>query len=142
LGTLDSDKSIAVEIAHDKDLDLNKDAYVQLAVLHTSRSGERRVRTINLALGTSSLGANVFRYADVDACTVILYKQGAYGDRLLPAVLINRKHTVISRLASRSLETIKETLTKTCASILLSYRQQCAASAPPTQVCHRALSCR
>lgn len=81
LGTLDSDKSIAVEVVHASDLDVNKDAYVQLAVLHTSRSGERRVRTINLAIGTSSLAANVFRYADVDACAVILYRQGAYGCR-------------------------------------------------------------
>ncbi|KAF8328183.1 uncharacterized protein EI90DRAFT_3281390 [Cantharellus anzutake] len=116
LGTLDSDKSIVVEMSHNNDLDINKDIYVQLAVLHTSRSGERRVRTVNLALGTSSLAANVFRYADIDACTIILYKQ------------------VLSRLASKSLDAVKEALTMDCATLLLAYRQHCAASTRPTQL--------
>jgi protein transport protein SEC24 len=41
-------------------------ASIQVAILHTTRTGERRVRVLNLRLGVTSLIGNVFRYADRD----------------------------------------------------------------------------
>lgn len=75
---MDADKAISVSVEHERSLDTRKDVYVQCAILHTSITGQRRVRVINLALGAASLAVNVFRYADVDATMTYLAKQGEY----------------------------------------------------------------
>lgn len=74
-GTMDSEKAISVSLSHERQLDARKDVYLQCAVLHTSGSGQRRVRVINLALGTASLAHNVYRFADVDATTTVFAKE-------------------------------------------------------------------
>lgn len=78
IGCLDSDKALAVSVEHKQLLDSRKDVYLQCAILHTSSGGERRVRVLNLALGTASLAHNLFRYADLDATTTFFSKVGKY----------------------------------------------------------------
>ncbi|KAF9517526.1 hypothetical protein BS47DRAFT_1371371 [Hydnum rufescens UP504] len=51
MGNLDADKALSVTFGHERTLDIHKDIYVQCAILYTSTLGERRVRTVNLALG-------------------------------------------------------------------------------------------
>lgn len=75
---MDSDKALAVSVEHKRSLDPRKDVHVQCAILHTSSSGERRVRILNLALGTASLAHNVFRYGDMDATMTFFSKVGEY----------------------------------------------------------------
>ena len=60
-GTLDSDKAVAAYLIHEGTLDERIPASFQAAILHTSASGERRVRCINLQVPVTSLIGNVFR---------------------------------------------------------------------------------
>lgn len=77
-GNLDADKAFAVTVELERSLDTRKDVYVQCAVLYTSSRGERRVRLLNLALGSASLAHNVYRFADLDATMTVLSKEGAW----------------------------------------------------------------
>lgn len=76
MGSLDADKALSVTFEHERSLDIHKDIYVQCAILYTSTVGERRLRTVNLALGVASLAHNVYRYADIDATTTVIAKDG------------------------------------------------------------------
>lgn len=75
-GAIDADKAFSVSVGHEKSLDTRKDVYVQCAILHTSATGQRRVRILNLAVGTASLAHNVFRFADIDATISSLVREG------------------------------------------------------------------
>lgn len=76
-GTIDESKAFSATIKHEGPrLDDRQSAYVQVAALYTSASGERRVRVLNLCLAVSSLIGNVFRFADFDATVVMFYKEG------------------------------------------------------------------
>jgi protein transport protein SEC24 len=77
IGTLDESKAFTATIKHEgHKLDERQMAYVQVATLYTSASGERRVRVLNASYSISGLIGNVFRYADFDASVVMLYKEG------------------------------------------------------------------
>ncbi|KAL6301054.1 hypothetical protein BKA93DRAFT_739260, partial [Sparassis latifolia] len=115
-GTLDADKAFSVLFEHGRALDDHELAFIQCAVLYTARSGERRVRTCNLALQVVSLAGNVFRYADMDTVVCHMVREG------------------ISRLPSQQISQIQEQLTERCCAILLGYRKYCAASAAHTQL--------
>jgi len=57
-------------------LDDRVPAFVQVAVLHTTAQGERRVRLLNMTLGVSSMIGNIFRFADLDAAVTVFIKGG------------------------------------------------------------------
>lgn len=77
-GTMDEAKAFVATMKHEGHrLDDRQMAYVQVAALYTSSSGERRVRLLNLCLRITSLIGNVFRYADFDASVTMFYKEGA-----------------------------------------------------------------
>jgi protein transport protein SEC24 len=79
-GTLDDSKSFAAVLKHESGQRLNdqKPSFVQVAVLHTSENGERRVRCLNMSFTTTSLIGNVFRFADLDASVTLFLKDGEY----------------------------------------------------------------
>lgn len=77
LGTCDADKAICVSLEHSGiPLDERTDAYLQSALLYTTASGERRVRTCNIAVSVSGLAGNVFRYANQDTVVTYWMKEG------------------------------------------------------------------
>ena len=75
-GVLDADKSITVAFGHTATLDERQYACFQSAVLYTTSTGQRMVRTCNMALPVVSLAMNVFRYADEDAAIAYWFRKG------------------------------------------------------------------
>ncbi|KAI5477132.1 protein transport protein SEC24 [Pseudohyphozyma bogoriensis] len=115
-GTLDSDKAIAARIKHEGKLDEKVDAHFQCAVLYTSASGQRRVRVHNLAVPTTTLLANVFRFADMDTTLAYIAKD------------------CITQTNAKTLRVVRENLTELCVKALLAYRKHCASSTSPAQL--------
>lgn len=74
----DADKAIGIEIKHDDKLTAEDGVYVQAALLYTHRSGQRRLRVLNLALGVAHQLADVYRSMELDTCINFLTKQGKY----------------------------------------------------------------
>ncbi|KAF8504416.1 protein transporter SEC24 [Russula emetica] len=106
-GTLDADQAFSVSFSVTATLSTHQYASIQCAVLHTTTDGRRRVRVVNLALQVAELGANVFRFADMDVAMA---------------------HFAVK------ISTIREELTEQCSAILYSYRRNCAAATVSTQV--------
>ena len=76
-GTIDNAKAFAAALRYEgQRLDDRQPAFVQIAVLYTSSSGERRVRCLNMSLTTTSLIGNIFRFADLDAAVALFLKDG------------------------------------------------------------------
>src|SRR5947209_8628228 len=76
LSGIDSDKAFGALLKYDGKLDEKSDAYIQCALLYTTATGERRVRTHNIAITVTTLLGNVFRHADMDTTVNFLAKQG------------------------------------------------------------------
>ncbi|KAI8976654.1 sec24-like protein [Trametes punicea] len=115
-GTMDADKAISVAFEHTRTLDDRQYAFIQAALLYTTVSGERRVRTFNVALRVVTLAGNVFQYSDMDATVSHIVREA------------------ISQMPSQKITQIHDLLTEKCALILYAYRKFCAASAAPTQL--------
>lgn len=102
--------SLCVELKHDDKMNENAKVYIQTALLYTSLAGQRRIRIHNLALSVCTQYAHMFSTCDLD-------------------VLIN----YMAKLACRSVlvstpKSIRENLIQQVASILASYRKNCASS--------------
>lgn len=80
-GLMDSTSAFMAIIKHDSSgkLDERVQGFVQVAVLHTTSAGERRVRIMNMSFGVTSLIGNVFRFADLDASVTVFIKDGGFG---------------------------------------------------------------
>jgi protein transport protein SEC24 len=74
-GTLDADQAFSVSFSVTATLSTHQYASIQCAVLHTTTDGRRRVRVVNLALQVAELGANVFRFADMDVVIAHFVRQ-------------------------------------------------------------------
>ncbi|KAF8518397.1 Sec23/Sec24 trunk domain-containing protein [Hysterangium stoloniferum] len=117
LATCDADKTICATLEHTGiPMDERRNAYLQSAMLYTTSSGERRVRTCNIALPVSSLAGNIFRRADQESVVV-------YWSKLS-----------VAAMTSKSLRNIRDDLTRKCTALLLAYRRNCAASSAPSQL--------
>lgn len=116
LGTLDADQTFSVSLSVTATLSTHQYASIQCAVLHTTTDGRRRVRVVNLALQVAELGANVFRFADMDVVVAHFVRQS------------------MSRMTDVKISTIREELTEQCSAILYSYRRNCAAATVATQL--------
>ena len=76
-GTMDMDKSILAVIEHQGNaLDERKPAFFQSAVLYTTKEGQRRVRTCNLAVNVVRFAGSVFESALVQSIAGCWAKQG------------------------------------------------------------------
>jgi protein transport protein SEC24 len=75
---VDSNQAIAVEIKHDDKLNEQEGAFVQVAVLFTSVSGQRRLRIHNLALNCCTQLADLFRNCELDTFINYMSKFGKW----------------------------------------------------------------
>lgn len=75
-GQLSDGSAIAATMKYEGKLDERELCFVQVAVLYTSSTGERRVRTLNMSMGVTGLIGNVFRFADLDAAVTLYAKEG------------------------------------------------------------------
>jgi protein transport protein SEC24 len=134
--TLDADKAVSVSLEHSRKLDVRQYAYLQCAVLYTSVSGQRRVRTCNLAVQIVALAGSVFRFADMDATVCHLAREGEYRVTVWTILVLteNISSLAISYRTSQQMAHIREDLTEKCSALLLGYRRNCAANTTPTQV--------
>ncbi|KAJ9098064.1 hypothetical protein QFC19_006499 [Naganishia cerealis] len=75
-GTMDPEQSLGAVLRHDGKLDERSMAFIQAAVLYTSATGERRVRTMNLSFPVTNHIGNLFKFSDFDTGIALLYKDG------------------------------------------------------------------
>ncbi|KAF9788107.1 hypothetical protein BJ322DRAFT_605700 [Thelephora terrestris] len=115
-GVLDADKSITVLFGHTSTLDERQYAHIQSAVLYTTATGQRRVRTCNMALPVVSLAMNVFRYVDADAAIAYWFRKA------------------ISKISTKPMNDLRDDLMETCTATLLGYRRDCAQASAITQL--------
>ncbi|KZT42403.1 hypothetical protein SISSUDRAFT_1058495 [Sistotremastrum suecicum HHB10207 ss-3] len=115
LGSLDADKALGLLLTHSHKLP-STTAYMQFALLYTSKEGRRKLRVINLGLPVSSMASNIFRFADLDTCICLWARQAA------------------TDLATKNLSDIRAGITQNCVFLLLGYREQCSASTPTSQL--------
>jgi len=73
--SIDSDGCVALEVKHDDKLSEAEGAYVQVAVLYTSITGQRRLRCHNLSLNCCTQMADLFRSCELDTLVNFLAKQ-------------------------------------------------------------------
>eukprot|EP00731_Ephydatia_muelleri_P029503 Em0021g26a len=116
LGSIDSDKVVAVEIKHDDKLKEEDIAFFQAALLYTNIFGQRRLRIHNLALNCSSKFADLYRSCEVDTIMNFLSK------------------SVTKAAFSMVYKTIRDNFTHQVAVILACYRKQCSSQSPPGQL--------
>lgn len=69
-------QAVALEVKHDDKLTEEEGVFVQVALLHTSCSGQRRIRIQNLSLKTCSQMADLYRACELDAIINFFAKQG------------------------------------------------------------------
>ena len=132
-GCLDEGKAFAAVLSHEGiRLDDRQPAFVQVAALYTSSSGERRVRCLNMSFTTTSLIGNIFRFADLDSSVTVFIKDGAYAP--MTGSTLRRLGSAVSQMVSKNLKDIRKALTDRCNRVLLMYRRHCAPAVQSGQV--------
>lgn len=116
MGAIDSNQAISVEIKHDDKLSEQDGAFVQVAVLFTSVSGQRRLRIHNLALNCCTQLADLFRNCELD--TFINYMS---------------KFAIRNTLQKSPRET-REHIMNDIANVLACYRKNCASPSSAGQL--------
>lgn len=107
---------MAVEVKHDDKLNEDEGVYIQVALLYTSCSGERRLRVINLALKTCSQMADLYRSCDLDTIINFFGKQAVY------------------KLLDNNPKAVKDGLVNRAAQMLANYRKNCASPSSAGQL--------
>ncbi|CAM4786840.1 unnamed protein product [Rotaria magnacalcarata] len=115
-GTMDADKTVAVELKHDDKLPTEGNSYVQVALLYTSISGQRRLRVLTLALTVTSSYASLYPLCDLD--TIMNYTM---------------KVAIRSILLSTP-KSIRDSIITQTANMLACYRKHCAQSTAAGQL--------
>ena len=110
LACINAGNSVAVELKYDDKLSEDEFAVIQVAVLYTAVSGERRVRCHNLALSVCTTVADVFRSACCDSLMNLMVRQ---------SVSSLREGTL-------TVQQTKENMITKAVKILTSYRRHCA----------------
>ncbi|CAF0886553.1 unnamed protein product [Rotaria sordida] len=115
-GTLDSDKTVSVELKHDDKLSTENNIHIQVALLYTSISGQRRLRILTLALTVTSSYTSLYPSCDLD--TIMNY-------------IIKIAIRSISMSTPRS---IRDSIITQAANMLACYRKYCAQTTTPGQL--------
>jgi protein transport protein SEC24 len=113
---IDSSKAFAVTLKYDSKLDEKVESAFQCAMLYTAATGERRIRVSTLSIPSSTVMANIFRFADMDTTVNYLSKTG------------------VSMTATYPLRTIRDEFSVKCTKILAAYRKHCGSSTAPGQL--------
>lgn len=113
---LTSDTTFAYRIDFDGRLSEGDFAHFQLAALHTTPSGERRIRVINLCLPIAASPAQVFKFLDLEA------------------ILSFETKAMASRIITQPLNTISAGLLTRSSLMLAAYRRYCTSSVSSGQV--------
>ncbi|KAL5280182.1 SEC24C family protein [Megaselia abdita] len=116
LASIDSTKSIAIEIKHDDKLPPEENVHLQVALLYTSCSGQRRLRILNLALKTTTIMADIFKSCDLDTILLFFGKQACF------------------KLMELSPKVVKDNVIHRSAQILSCYRKHCTSPTSPGQL--------
>ncbi|TFK34422.1 hypothetical protein BDQ12DRAFT_689579 [Crucibulum laeve] len=116
-GIFDADQAVVVSLEHSGGrISPRTYAHVQSAMLYTTVTGERRVRVCNLAMNVVDLAGNVFQYGDMDALLCLFAREA------------------MTSVKSQKISATRDELTEKCASVLLGYRNMCAASIQASQL--------
>ncbi|XP_028041852.1 protein transport protein Sec24C isoform X2 [Bombyx mandarina] len=116
LAVMDADKAVGIEVKHDDKLTAEEGVYVQAALLYTHRSGQRRLRVLNLALSVAHQLADVYRSMELDTCINFLTKQAVWAVR---------------EAGGRA---ARQALGARCARSLAAYRRHCASPSAAGQL--------
>lgn len=90
--------------------------YIQVALLYTSCSGERRLRILNLSLKTCSQMADLYRSCDLDTIINFFGKQAVY------------------KLLDNNPKAVKDGIVNRAAQMLANYRKNCASPSSAGQL--------
>lgn len=90
--------------------------YIQAALLYTHRSGQRRLRVINLALAVAQQLADVYRSMELDTVINFLTKQAVWA------------------LREAGPRAVRDGLSSRCARSLAAYRRHCASPSSAGQL--------
>ncbi|KAJ9121491.1 hypothetical protein QFC22_002107 [Naganishia vaughanmartiniae] len=107
-GTMDPEQSLGAVLRHDGKLDERSMAFIQAAVLYTSATGERRVRTMNLSFPVTNHIGNLFKFSDFDTGMALLYKDA------------------VTQALTKSLSDVRRGLTERCVRVMAMYRKHVA----------------
>ncbi|KAF5297356.1 hypothetical protein FQR65_LT01286 [Abscondita terminalis] len=116
IAAIDCDKAVALEIKHDDKLTEEDGVYIQVALLYTSCSGQRRLRIINLSLKTCSQMADLYRSCDLDTLINFFAKQSIY------------------KLLENNPKAVKDSIVNRAAQVLANYRKNCASPSSAGQL--------
>lgn len=107
-GTMDGQQTFAALVKHDGKLDERALSFFQIAILHTTAAGHRRVRVLNISMPITNHIGNLFRFADLDTTITLMAKEA------------------VSQAPLRALSGIRKNLTERCIRILYMYRKHCS----------------
>ena len=112
---IDADSALNIYLKIDEKI-VDADAYIQNAILYTNQYGQRIIRVINLAIGTSNDLTTIFRCIDVEASSQLIFRKN------------------FQSINSVSIKTIRENIISTVVNILHSYRLNCASTSSTAQL--------
>ena len=113
---LSADTSFAFKIDFDGKLREGDLAHFQLAALHTTPQGERRIRIINLSLPVAGSPAQIFKYLDLEG------------------ILNFETKAIASRIITQPLNSISNGLLARSSLLLAAYRRLCTSAVSSGQV--------
>lgn len=116
MSSIDADKAITIVFKHEDKLDPKSDIHFQSAVLYTTMTGERRLRTHNVRASVSGNIGDVVRSCDAGTCMATLAKEGS------------------TRVYENPMKEVKIALAQRCVKVLASYRKNCAPQVPPSEL--------
>lgn len=107
---LNTSSSLVVDFKYDDKLPDDEHVIIQVAVLYTSLSGERRVRLHNLALAPCQVISDIYRNSCCDTIVNLIARNAVYNLRKGDKTIQQTKEAIIARVIN----------------ILTSYRRHCA----------------